>query len=263
MSQKFLIEDMTFLEFRERMAEDPVIVIPLGSVEIQGPRAPMGDYMLSVAMAKEVGERTGALIAPTIPFGVAEAFRDVPGGVQIRAATMRTLLRDVIGAFLDHGMERILLMNGHTGNHAAINEVAKDLRRERGVIVPWLNVWPMVPKAVVAEAFGERAKDATGHGAGIISSVYCHYFPGLVRTEVEPVQETQHTLLGLPTAGLFSVKMDGIDVMVPMNILDHCEQVENGDARLTDPKAGAVIARSIVNITCRLVEHLKTAPTRA
>lgn len=260
--RKFLIEDMTFLEFKERMAEDPVIVIPFGSVEIQGPRAPMGDFMLSAALAREVGERSGALIAPTIPFGVAEAFRDVPGGIQIRAATMRALLRDVIGAFLDHGMERILLFNGHTGNQAAINEVAKDLRRERGVIIPWLNVWPMVPKPVLAEAFGDRAKDATGHGAGVIGSVYCHYFPGLFRDDVEPAAEVQRKLLGLPTAGLFSVKMDGIDVNVPMNILDHCEQVESGDARLANAASGAIVAQSIIDITCRLVEHLKTAPTR-
>jgi creatinine amidohydrolase len=220
---KVLIEDMTFLEFRERMAEDPVIIIPMGSVEVQGPRAPMGDFMLSTAMAKEVGARTGALVSPTIPFGVAEVFRDVPGGIQLRAATMRALLRDVIGAFLDHGLERIMLFNGHTGNQAPIIEVMKDLRRERGVIMPWLNLWTMVPPAVIGQAFGGQ---------------------------------------GLPTAGLGAVKFGQVDVPVAVHFFDHCAQVERGDPRVANAPAGRIVAEWIIDEASKLVEHLKTAPVR-
>jgi creatinine amidohydrolase len=259
---KTLIEDMTFLEFRERMAEDPVIVLPLGSVEIQGPRGPMGDFMLSAALAREIGERTGALVAPTVPFGVAEVFRDVPGGMQLRAETFRSLIRDLVCAFLDHGLERILIFNGHTGNHAAIAETIREIRRERGVVVPWLNIWPMVPPAVLGKAFGDRARDATGHGAGMIGSVYTHYFPHLFRDDVEPVVEKPRTLLGLPTNGLATIRLDDVDVFVPINLLDHCEQVVDGDARLANPEAGQIVAGFIVDTAAKLVEHLKTAPTR-
>jgi creatinine amidohydrolase len=259
---KVLIEDMTFLEFRERMAEDPVIIIPMGSVEVQGPRAPMGDFMLSTAMAKEVGARTGALVSPTIPFGVAEVFRDVPGGIQLRAATMRALLRDVIGAFLDHGLERIMLFNGHTGNQAPIIEVMKDLRRERGVIMPWLNLWTMVPPAVIGQAFGGQAAQATGHGAGVIGSVYCHYFDELMRHDVEPVAEQPRQLLGLPTAGLGAVKFGQVDVPVAVHFFDHCAQVERGDPRVANAPAGRIVAEWIIDEASKLVEHLKTAPVR-
>jgi creatinine amidohydrolase len=259
---KVLIEDMTFLEFRERMAADPVIIIPMGSVEVQGPRAPMGDFMLSAVMAREVAERTGALVAPTLPFGVAEVFRDVPGGIQIRAATMRALLRDIIGGFLDHGLERIVLFNGHTGNQAPIAEVMKDLRRERGVVLPWLNVWTMVPQAVIHDAFGDRAVDATGHGAGVIGSVYCHFFNHLMRHDAEPVSEVQRSLLGLPTAGFSTVKLGELDVQVAVHFHDHCEQVERGDPRVANAASGRIVADWIVEVTSRLVEHMKRAPTR-
>ena len=80
---------MTFLEFRARMAEDPVIILPLGSVEVQGPCNPLGDFMLAVRIAAIVAERTGAIAAPCMPFGFAEVFRDVPGGMQLSADTFR------------------------------------------------------------------------------------------------------------------------------------------------------------------------------
>ncbi len=101
---KHLLEEMTFLEFRERMAEDPVILLPLGSVEVQGPCNPMGDFRLASALALRVAERTGAIVAPTFPFGNADYFRDVPGGIQVSSATFCGVLRDMVSAFRDHGL---------------------------------------------------------------------------------------------------------------------------------------------------------------
>ena len=79
---KHLLKDMTFVEFRERIARStPVILIPLGSQEEQGPTAPMGDWMLAEALAATVAARADAIAAPTIPFGFGDYFRPVPGGV--------------------------------------------------------------------------------------------------------------------------------------------------------------------------------------
>ena len=40
---KCQLEDLTYVEFRERLADNPLIIVPLGSQEEQGPSAPMGD----------------------------------------------------------------------------------------------------------------------------------------------------------------------------------------------------------------------------
>ena len=61
------------------------------------------------------------IAAPTIPFGYADYFRGVAGGVQLRAATFAMLLEDICRNFIDHGLEHLVIFNGHTGNAPVIS----------------------------------------------------------------------------------------------------------------------------------------------
>lgn len=259
---KHRLADMTFLEFRARMAEDPVIILPLGSVEVQGPCNPMGDYMLAVELADQVAQRAGAIVTPPLPFGYADYFRDVPGGMQLSGPTFRAVLKDMIGGFLDHKLERILVFNGHTGNNAQIDEVTRLIRRERGVIVPWLNIWPSVPNALKEKAHGADAPRATGHGSDPIGSVYEYLHPELTRREEAKRPEPTLTLMGLPTGALTTVKFNGVDIGAPINMVDHCDATVGGDPSLANAAAGKLFADFIVDTAVGLVEHMKTAPMR-
>jgi creatinine amidohydrolase len=259
---KHLLETMTAPEFRARMTEDPVVLLPLGSVEVQGPCNPMGDFMLAGVLAGRVAERTGAIAAPTLPFGCADYFRDVPGGMQLSAGTFRAVLRDMVCGFLDHKLERLLVFNGHTGNNALINETLREIRRERGVVVPWINIWPMVPASLRKQAHGDNAPRASGHGSDPIGSVYEYLFPALTRRDLAGAPEPAKTLLGLPTGGLTSVDFNGVEVGVPINMVDHCDLVVGGDPALANAAAGKLFADYIVDTASALVRHLKTAPVR-
>lgn len=260
---KHLLATMTYPEFKVRMQEDPVILLPLGSVEVQGPCNPMGDYMLAGILAERVAERTGAIVAPTLPFGCADYFRDVPGGMQVSATTFRAVLRDMVMSFLHHGLSRILVFNGHTGNNALIDETLREIRRAEGVVVPWINIWPMVPDSLRAQAHGENAPRASGHGSDPIGSVYEYLMPEITRRDLAGTPEPAKTLLGLPTGGLTSVKFGKVAVNVPINMLDHCDTVVGGDPSLANADAGKLFADFIVDTASALVEHLKTAPVRA
>ena len=62
------------------MARNPVILLPMGSYEDQGPHAPMGDWMFAERIAARATERdTRTLMAPTLPFGRADYFRSHVG----------------------------------------------------------------------------------------------------------------------------------------------------------------------------------------
>ena len=177
---KSQLEDLTYVEFRERLKDDPVILVPLGSQEEQGASAPMGDFMLAKELARRVAEKTGAIAAPTVPFGYADYFRPVPGGVQLTADTFKRLLRDILDNFLAHGLTKLLIFNGHTGNSPLIDQVVRTVKRETGVVVPWINIWRILPDSVWREAHGANAPRARGHGADPVSSAYLHLFPGAV-----------------------------------------------------------------------------------
>ncbi len=101
----------------------------------------MGDYVLTDALAARVAERAGAIAAPTLPFGYADYFRPVPGGIQLTAQTFCLVLRDVLDNFLNHGLKRLVIFNGHSGNAPLIDQVTRRVRRDTQVTVPSINVW--------------------------------------------------------------------------------------------------------------------------
>ncbi len=256
---KSQLEDLTFVEFRERLEDDPVILVPLGSQEEQGASAPMGDFMLTKELARRVAEKTGAIAAPTVPFGYADYFRPVPGGVQLTADSFKSLLRDILDNFLAHGLTKLLVFNGHTGNSPLIDQVVRTVKRETGVVIPWINIWRIIPDTVWRAAHGANAPRARGHGADPVSSAYLHLFPALYRRDLAAAAEGGGELLGLKTANLQGLAFEGLEVNAPVDITDHARNgIVSGDARLASPEAGRLFSDYIVERAAALVEHLKT-----
>jgi creatinine amidohydrolase len=256
---KSQLEDLTFVEFRERLEDDPVILVPLGSQEEQGASAPMGDFMLTKELARRVAEKTGAIAAPTVPFGYADYFRPVPGGVQLTADSFKSLLRDILDNFLAHGLTKLLVFNGHTGNSPLIDQVVRTVKRETGVVIPWINIWRIIPDTVWRAAHGANAPRARGHGADPVSSAYLHLFPALYRRDLAAAAEGGGELLGLKTANLQGLAFEGLEVNAPVDITDHARNgIVSGDARLATPEAGRLFSDYIVDRAAALVEHLKT-----
>ncbi len=255
--RKHALKDMTFVEFRERMSEEPVILLPLGSQEEQGPQGPMGDFMLSEILAERAAGLADAIAAPTLPFGYADVFRCMPGGIQLRADTFCAVLEDMVTAFLDHGLRRLVIFNGHTGNTALIDQTVRRLRRQRGVVIPSINIWKIVPDKLWREIHGDNAKAAQGHGADPIASVYMHLRPELVRTDlVQP--STPNPILGLPAAGLSAVTFEGIPVLMPIDVTElNPHGMIGGDATLANAAAGGAIADHIVGFTARFVRYFR------
>ena len=257
------LEDLTYIEFRERLKDDPVILIPLGSQEQQGPSAPMGDFMLAKELARRVAEKTGAIAAPTVPFGYADYFRPIPGGVQLSADTFKGLLRDVLDNFLAHGLTKLLIFNGHTGNSPLIDQVVRTVKRETDVVVPWINIWRSLPEALWREAHGAAAPRARGHGADPVSSAYLHLFPALYRHDLAEASAAGGELLGLKTANLQGLAFEGLEVLAPVDITDHTRNgIVSGDATLASSEAGRLFADYIVDRTAELVRHLQKQPSR-
>ena len=256
---KSQLEDLTYVEFRERLKGDPVIIIPLGSQEEQGPSAPMGDFMLTKELARRVAERTGAIATPTVPFGYADFFRPIPGGVQLSADTFTRLLRDLLDNFLAHGLTKLLIFNGHTGNSPLIDQVVRTVKRETGVVVLWINIWRSLPDSVWREAHGDHASRARGHGADPVSSAYMHLFPELYRQYLAEAAAAGGELIGLKTASLQAVVFEGLEVNAPVDITDHTRNgIVSGDATLASAEAGRLFSEYIVDRTAKLVDYLKT-----
>lgn len=121
--------------------ETDLAVLPVGSTEQHGPHAPVGtDTMTAEAVAKAgAGAYDGeVVVAPNVDIGVSEEHRHFPGSLWVSEDTFRAYVRETIESLAFHGFDRVVLVNGHGGNTAALREVASGFSRETdGYAVPF------------------------------------------------------------------------------------------------------------------------------
>ena len=259
---KHALKDMTVAEFRDRLPQDPVILLPLGSHEEQGPHTPMGDYLLSEAVALRAAELSGAIAAPCLPFGFAEFFRGYPGGIQLRAGTFRAILTDMLESFLDHGLTRLLILNGHSTNAAPIDEVQREIRRRHGVAVASIDLWRAIPDTLWQRLHGEDSVRARGHGGDPVTSVSMFLRAEAMRMDLAaPAHMAQ--AIGLPATGVRGVRFQGADIALP---LDAHELAPNGmlggDPALASPEAGRAIFEHLTTFCAGFADHLRQVDPR-
>lgn len=246
--ERVAIARMTHEEFARRMERPAVILLPLASQEEQGPHAPMGDFMLTEMLAEMSARAGGGLTAPVLPFGHAEFFRTVAGGIQLRASTFTAVLEDILASFLDHGHERLLIFNGHTTNAPLIDQVCRKVRRERGVLIPSLNIWQGVPDHLWSALYNEDAGRVRGHGGEPMTSAYMHLFPDLVRFGAMRDPGPRGSVFGLPIGGVSASRFEGLPVQIPLD----CTEVDpagmlGGLASLASAEKGRAICDHIVS----------------
>ena len=107
------------------------IIIPIGLTEQHGPNGLIGtDAICAEAIARGVGEATGALVAPTIAVGMAQHHMAFKGSMTLRPSTLIAVLRDTVESLARHGFDRFYFINGHGGNIATINAAFSEIYAE-------------------------------------------------------------------------------------------------------------------------------------
>ncbi len=128
-----LLQLCTWQEVERALAESRGIIVPIGSTEQHGPTGLIGtDSICAEVIARRVGEDVGALVAPTIPVGMAEHHMAFPGTVTYRPSTLVRVICDYVLSLARHGFERLLFVNGHGGNIATINAAFYEAYAEAG-----------------------------------------------------------------------------------------------------------------------------------
>jgi creatinine amidohydrolase len=258
---KHALAELTSAEARARLASRPVILIPLGSHEDQGPHAPMGDFLLAAVLAERIAARAAALgtdtlVAPAVPFGVADHFAHAPGGIALQPATFRALLSDILEALLRHGQTRLVLINGHGGNVPVIHELTLAVRKARGIVIPSFYLWRIGHGLLPGIVGPEKAQASSGHGADPLTSVAMHLFPALMRPDLLPAPETPAPLMGLAVSGLGTLRFEGAEIQVPMEFPEAAPGgALEADARLASAETGAALVARLIELGARFVVH--------
>jgi creatinine amidohydrolase len=110
------------------------IIIPIGSTEQHGPTGLIGTDALTAEMiGRGVGEKVGALVAPTISVGMAQHHLDFAGSITLKPTTLIAVVRDTVLSLAKHGFTRFFFVNGHGGNIATVTAAYSEIYAERSM----------------------------------------------------------------------------------------------------------------------------------
>jgi creatinine amidohydrolase len=113
------LERMTYPQVERLAARTDLALFPVGPPEAHGPHLPIGTDLIA---ARELCERAAhelaarsieCLIAPLLPYCLAEVAGSFPGTITVRAQVVAALVADVCGGLARSGFGRTLIVSGH------------------------------------------------------------------------------------------------------------------------------------------------------
>lgn len=118
-----MLEESSWMDVERYLQHDDRLVFVVGSCEQHGYLSLATDVKAPMAIAREVCQREGVLLAPPITYGVSPYFMAYPGTFSLRPETLATIMRDLLDQAIAQGFRRILVSNGHGGNTGVLNPV--------------------------------------------------------------------------------------------------------------------------------------------
>ncbi|MDA0699781.1 MAG: creatininase family protein [bacterium] len=166
--------------FEAVLARDPVVVVPVGSIEQHGPHCPVDvDLSGPLAIARLASERATdfpLVVAQEVPFGFTHYNQGFPGTINLSLETFIAMMSDVLQSIHDNGFDRIVVMNGHGGNHHPLKAIATKMG-ERDVFCLAFSHWDLVAEEMAAWGEVERR---IGHAGEWETSIQLHLREHLV-----------------------------------------------------------------------------------
>jgi len=201
--KKILWQELRRTEFEAAAKADAVVIIPAGSTEQHGNHLPVNTDMnccFTIAQrAAEAIDDFPVLVLPPVWTGYSPHHMKYPGSITLKYHTFVELLTQIATSVHAHGFKKILFLNGHGGNSAAIASMRVKLSAEDGVASAiGYDYWNISPTSEVMEAVSESDMGYIGHSGEMETSLQLYLQPELVNKEAA---NWAPGVSGDPTAG--------------------------------------------------------------
>ncbi len=175
-ARPWMLAETTWAAVRE--SEYALAVLPWGATEPHNYHLPYGtDVFESDGIAAEAArmawERgTRLLVLPTIPFGANEQQLDLRGTINMHPSTQTAVLADVVESLERQGFMRLVIVNGHGGNH--FRQMIREIQSNTDLFLSVVD-WFRIPEALAV------FEDPGDHAGDMETSLMLHLRPDLVR----------------------------------------------------------------------------------
>lgn len=159
-------------EFGELVpAKIKTVLLPAGSLEPHGVVPNGTDSLAPEAMARDIAGRLDALIAPTLNYGITADMKAYPGAVSISKEAYTAFAADILESLASAGFQNIIILNGHGGNTAALNDAASRISnacRVRVFLVNWWTLADDITKDVFKQDGGHAGNNETAYIQAVV-----------------------------------------------------------------------------------------------
>lgn len=256
MPQRYLGR-MTWQMVEEAAERDLPVLIPLGTLEMQGLHAPMGhDYIVAERLAAAVAEREECLVSPTVPFGYSHFSKPVPGTISLRPETLHHLLTDIAESLLRHGFKHLIFINNHGLNEPILGHVADDVRERYGVSIA--SVFPSKLAQDLSRDLYERQEGVFAHGGEPTVSLMMYLTPEDMKGMDEAQPRAYHSPFEqFELAGPGSVRVGESSVNVYIDITRIAPTGGGGDASVASAEKGRIMFERMVDLLSDFVAQFR------
>jgi creatinine amidohydrolase len=182
-----LLQELTWPEIAPLAGPETIVILPTAAIEQHGRHLPIEvDTRLvegvSRLAAERVAGRVQVLVSPAVCYGVSGYHMGFPGTMTLTMGTFIAVVEELCDSLIHHGFRRILVLNGHGGNHDPIKIAARNVADRTGVAVATASYWNMAADELAQ--FQEREVDAVpGHACGFETAMMLALRPEMVRAE--------------------------------------------------------------------------------
>lgn len=255
--KRYYYQHYTWPEIKEVVKQQPVVVLPVGSVEDHGRHLPLDvDNFLIGSICEEAARRMDGemLLLPPVPYGFEEHHMDFPGTIDIGMEHMLHFVLDITRSVARHGFNRILLADGHGSNMPILDLVARRTVLETQALCGAF-LWPSLAREVIEEIRESEKPGGMAHACELETSVYL-YLDGS-RVQMKEAKKE----IGLPSSQF--VWMDLMSSS-PVLLMDHWTRFSKsgvvGDPTLASKEKGKRIFEAVVQSLIHLVREFRNYP---
>jgi creatinine amidohydrolase len=230
----YLYQHYTWPELAEAAKKQPVVILPIGSVEDHGRHLPLD---------------TDNLLIWSICEAAAQA---APG--EIGMEHLLDFVLDVTKSVAHHGFRYILIADGHGSNMPILDLVARRTILETEALCGCF-LWPSLAPQVITELRESPVPGGMAHACELETSVYLHVDPDRVQMD-KAVKD-----MSLPPS-----KFIWLDLMKgsPVLLMDHWTRFSSsgvvGDPTLATADKGKRVFEAVVAALVELVREFRSRP---
>ncbi len=181
-----LLWESTRREIREAIDDGTLrgAIVPTGSTEQHNEHLAMiHDTASAVHIAQEAALKLfpQVTVATPIAIGVSEHWMDHKGTLTLRPEIFAEVVYDVCESLKRHGIQNILILNGHAGNSGPITQNLEKFQEKLGINLDAYSYWSAYTQEVV-QKYMESGK-CPAHASEFETSVALAAFPQYVHRE--------------------------------------------------------------------------------